>query len=354
MGQVALEQQRIQVELQAGLITEADAQQRIVNLYQAKLVTLRELVPKMREAATALGNPEALAAVEQIELKLREMAQTTDLLQQNVRTTFQSAFKEAFMSLVNSSSSLGDMVRGFFVSVSSGLAEFVADQWSQALANRITSMVFDKGVDVGTDAASAAATQASAAALSSAAAGVTAGATAVATSATALSTSGAGLISGATAVTAAAIQMQSAAASLAAANAIGTASSFAVGGYTGPGGKYQPAGIVHAGEFVHRQEVVRQPGALAFLSTFNQVGMAAIDRWRGYADGGHVLLPMVSTSPAFRPAAPAMAAPSAKPMRIYLLSDQDELIQKLASHPAFEQAVVLSAGRNGAAIQSEW
>lgn len=66
------------------------------------------------------------------------------------------------------------------------------------------------------------------------------------------------------------------------------------GGYTGPGGKYQVAGIVHAGEYVHRQEVVRQPGALAFLARFNQIGMKAL---AGYADGGLVTrmnLPAVS------------------------------------------------------------
>jgi len=62
-------------------------------------------------------------------------------------------------------------------------------------------------------------------------------------------------------------------------------SAFAGGGYTGPGGKYQPAGIVHAREFVTRSEVVSQPGALALLTRFNQIGMAAL---KGYANGGLV------------------------------------------------------------------
>lgn len=65
----------------------------------------------------------------------------------------------------------------------------------------------------------------------------------------------------------------------------GGGGSFATGGYTGPGGKFQPAGIVHAGEFVARSEVVRQPGALAFLSAFNRVGLDAL---KGYATGGLV------------------------------------------------------------------
>ena len=61
--------------------------------------------------------------------------------------------------------------------------------------------------------------------------------------------------------------------------------SFAAGGYTGDGGKFQPAGIVHANEFVTRSEVVRQPGALAFLSSFNRRGLDAL---KGYATGGLV------------------------------------------------------------------
>lgn len=60
---------------------------------------------------------------------------------------------------------------------------------------------------------------------------------------------------------------------------------YAGGGWTGPGGKFQPAGIVHADEFVTRSEVVRQPGALAFLARFNRIGMPAL---RGYSEGGLV------------------------------------------------------------------
>ncbi|MDG9885406.1 phage tail tape measure protein [Pseudomonas sp. GD04058] len=54
---------------------------------------------------------------------------------------------------------------------------------------------------------------------------------------------------------------------------------FSDGGFTGEGGKYDPAGIVHAGEFVLRREVVSQPGMLGYLEMLNT---------RGYADGGLV------------------------------------------------------------------
>ena len=54
---------------------------------------------------------------------------------------------------------------------------------------------------------------------------------------------------------------------------------FANGGYTGPGGKYEPAGIVHKGEVVFSQDDVRR---------FGGVGNVEAMRLRGYASGGVV------------------------------------------------------------------
>lgn len=52
---------------------------------------------------------------------------------------------------------------------------------------------------------------------------------------------------------------------------------FDSGGYTGPGGKYQPAGIVHKGEYVFDQDSV------------NRIGVGNLQRLAtSYADGGYV------------------------------------------------------------------
>ncbi|KCB41217.1 putative prophage tail length tape measure protein [Bordetella hinzii 5132] len=51
---------------------------------------------------------------------------------------------------------------------------------------------------------------------------------------------------------------------------------FAEGGYTGPGGKYDPAGLVHAGEYVIPADATRR------------LGVGFLDRLRGYAEGGYV------------------------------------------------------------------
>ena len=74
---------------------------------------------------------------------------------------------------------------------------------------------------------------------------------------------------------------------------------FDKGGYTGSGGKYEPAGVVHKGEYVFDQDAVRAAG-----------GPAALDAMRrglkGYANGGYVGPLPTSNAP---------TAPSIKGMR---------------------------------------
>lgn len=64
--------------------------------------------------------------------------------------------------------------------------------------------------------------------------------------------------------------------------------SFADGGYTGPGGKYQPAGVVHRGEYVMDAATTRRIG---------RGNLDAIRRGRGYASGGFVGAPMAPMAP---------------------------------------------------------
>lgn len=60
---------------------------------------------------------------------------------------------------------------------------------------------------------------------------------------------------------------------------IGSFLGFAGGGYTGDGGKYQPAGVVHRGEYVITKEATSRLG-IGFLNHLNY--------GRGYANGGSV------------------------------------------------------------------
>lgn len=111
---------------------------------------------------------------------------------------------------------------------------------------------------------------------------------ALATSATAATTSITALAAAAAAA-AAAMGGSSISSALSLANSVGSSGGdslgsliasmgWADGGYTGDGAKYQPAGIVHAGEYVVNAENTRRLG-VSFLERLNR---------RGYADGGFV------------------------------------------------------------------
>ncbi|WP_234665072.1 MULTISPECIES: tape measure protein [Rhizobium/Agrobacterium group] len=56
---------------------------------------------------------------------------------------------------------------------------------------------------------------------------------------------------------------------------------FADGGYTGAGGKYEPAGVVHKGEYVFDADAVRKAGGPAGLDAMRK-------RLKGYSSGGYV------------------------------------------------------------------
>ncbi|WCT07028.1 phage tail tape measure protein [Proteus mirabilis] len=75
-------------------------------------------------------------------------------------------------------------------------------------------------------------------------------------------------------------------------NAVGNFFGFASGGYTGGGGKYDPAGVVHKGEFVFTKEATQRLG-VDNLYRLMDAGK------RGYASGGHVggSAPMSVTQP---------------------------------------------------------
>jgi phage-related minor tail protein len=125
---------------------------------------------------------------------------------------------------------------------------------------------------------------------------------------------------------------------------------YAEGGYTGPGGKYQPAGIVHKGEGVLSQKDMH---ALGGPSGFYALRHAIHN---GYAEGGVVHAPDYDQgSTGIRLNAPQAPATQLKNnMRLYNLFDIDALAQKLAMHPKMEEKIITIAGENGNTIRASW
>jgi hypothetical protein len=60
------------------------------------------------------------------------------------------------------------------------------------------------------------------------------------------------------------------------------------GGYTGPGGKYEPAGVVHRGEYVVPAHLVNQSTGLPNANALGQLAAGIQPHGGGYSSGGYV------------------------------------------------------------------
>lgn len=104
---------------------------------------------------------------------------------------------------------------------------------------------------------------------------------------------------------------------------------FDEGGYTGSGGKYEPAGVVHKGEYVFDADSVRKIGVSKLESMRRQL--------RGYSSGGLVgSAPTVNVSPA--------AAPQ---ISVAIIDDESRFGSFLAEDPRAERAILKVVNRNG-------
>ncbi len=116
---------------------------------------------------------------------------------------------------------------------------------------------------------------------------------------------------------------------------------FDVGGYTGPGGVKEPAGVVHRGEVVWSQRDIARAGGVGVVEAM-RLG------YRGYADGGFVGNPEPASPPADIPAG---AGSTALTLHNHNYIDIDDLRERILSGPAAETHVVNHVMRNGNTIK---
>jgi hypothetical protein len=383
-------EQSVDAQVSAGLITQIVGQKRLVDLHGQTAQQIERYMPMLEKLAALPGavGDAARANLEDLKTKLLLLKSTSDELQNALRNGLQNGIQQALAGLANGTMNLRDAIRTLMLSVADAMAQIATKQLAQSATDSLMGLfkgaAAPAAAGAGGEAAGAAAT-ATAITTAGTAAATTMGASigtsgtaaatemgasvgaagtgAAATMAAGIETSGlaAGAAMAASITSAGAVAAAEMAAAITAAGAAGGAAQgaaaaamafFDTGGYTGPGGVHEAAGIVHAGEFVTRQAVTHQPGALGFLTDFNERGMmalpawAAMMGWRGYADGGLVLAspvtaPAVSNLRGFQPSAPP-APGKAERDRIKVVNslDLDHLVRGLDGHAGFERVIL--------------
>nr|WP_251044431.1 MULTISPECIES: tape measure protein [unclassified Lysobacter] len=274
-GEQSRQEQSIQAGQQTGLLTEIGARRELIDLHARTAAEVELLLPKMDQLAAKTGSPESIERVKDLTAQVAALKTQSNELVVTLTNGFETGLSNALEGLATGTLTLRQALTGLVQDMARAMAQLAAQQLAAMATAKLMSLVGKlAGGGKTPDLAQPDPVEA-------AKAGV-AYATPIAAASGALGLAGGVVLK-------AAVAMQTAASTMLAANATKAASGFfASGGFTGIGPKYAPAGVVHRGEFVHRREVVRQPGARSFLERFNRVGMAAIDGLRGYASGGFV------------------------------------------------------------------
>lgn len=346
------QESRIQAQQEAGVISELNAREQLVELHRATADQVDELLPKMQQLAEVTGDKAALERVKDLRAEMQNLRLVTNQFATTLRDSFEEGLADGLQKLAKGTQDLEDTVRGVAQAIADAMlqlaAQNVAQMATQGLSNLLTG-----GAEAATEAAATAAGAAtmSTAITASTATGAATIGTSIATSAAAgAATIGTSLTSSfavgaATLSTSLSATFAAGAAQIAAANATSAvAGGFAEGGWTGPGTKYTVAGVVHAGEYVQPAHVMRQPGARQFMESFRQQGMAALNGFRGYANGG-----LVQPSPAIMESPAATLAANIPPaqfkQRLLPILSEDVVADALRG-PAGEEMLELHISRN--------
>lgn len=346
------QESRIQAQQEAGVISELNAREQLVELHRATADQVDELLPKMQQLAEVTGDKAALERVKDLRAEMQNLRLVTNQFATTLRDSFEEGLADGLQKLAKGTQDLEDTVRGVAQAIADAMlqlaAQNVAQMATQGLSNLLTG-----GAEAATEAAATAAGAAtmSTAITASTATGAATIGTSIATSAAAgAATIGTSLTSSfavgaATLSTSLSATFAAGAAQIAAANATSAvAGGFAEGGWTGPGTKYTVAGVVHAGEYVQPAHVMRQPGARQFMESFRQQGMAALNGFRGYANGG-----LVQPSAAIMESPAATLAANIPPAQLkqrLLPILSDDVVADALRGPAGEEMLELHISRN--------
>lgn len=291
MESILAEQQRqeqsVNVQQDAGLLTELGARERILDIHRQTYEQLQQIRPVLVDLAQQPGavGEAAAQALAALDAQLQRTQATTSLLQETLRDGLTSGLTEALAGLANGTMTLREAITALGQSVLQAFTQLAAENLAQSLTGGIMGL-FGGGSGETDMVAGATAVSGSAAALATAGGTLITGAAAIQAAATTLAVangtsggSGGGGSAGSWFSAIAGAFSGSAGSAGAASTGYTGAYGFAEGGHVrGPGTQTSDSipALLSDQEYVLRAAVVTQPGMLPLLHDLNARGMAAL------------------------------------------------------------------------------
>jgi tape measure domain-containing protein len=147
LDNMSLQEQRIQADRDAGLISEIQARKQIIDLHQNTKSELDQLIPKMRELAKPLGK-EAQLQVEKFAEQVHELGIITNQTTARIRASAQDSLVGLFDNLTDGIGKASDAIEDFAKDFLSAVRRIIIDSAVQQLFDLLPNGNSGKGGNV--------------------------------------------------------------------------------------------------------------------------------------------------------------------------------------------------------------
>ena len=137
---LASAESRVQTDVLAGILSESESMKRLGELRTQAADQLAVIAQRQREIAAASGNPKLLSDADAFDAKLKQLAQSSDVLGNKVRSTFVDGVSNAFADVVTGAKSASDAVRDFATATLREFARLAANKVATSLWQTITGI----------------------------------------------------------------------------------------------------------------------------------------------------------------------------------------------------------------------
>ena len=139
-----VQQETINIDQDAGLITETEARARLLQLKRESREEMERLLPLMQEAALALG-PEAVTRVQQFRNALGRIKNTTDQVAATLNQKLKDGFSQMFTDIATGTKTAEQALKGMIRSFAMELNKLLAKKLVQKLFGMALGGAHDAG-----------------------------------------------------------------------------------------------------------------------------------------------------------------------------------------------------------------
>lgn len=125
-------EQRVQIQVDTGTISQAEGRRQIIRLNQEYAGQLEDLIPLMREMAEATGDPAAIERLRDMEVELHRLQVTGEQVAAGLRQAFDDAGETFLERFATNARTVGGHLNALFGDIQRQLVRLAANQvWQQ-------------------------------------------------------------------------------------------------------------------------------------------------------------------------------------------------------------------------------